>query len=234
MDNFFDKNNDDHWMATSDLMAGLMMIFLIVAIFSILEPRVMEAREKEDVLRELRQDLTNLKAEICSELEDEFTDADELGIQICEDALLVRFKDTNALFETSKAELKPEFEEILEDFFPRYVEVLENYFEDIDEVRIEGHTDDQPFRGVCGEDKFCNYIENMKLSQARTSEVMRFVLSLDEAEDYEEWFIKNMTANGLSSSRFICWGDTICGDIKWIDRGKSRRVEFAIRLKDEL
>lgn len=267
------QKTEESWIATSDLMAGLMMIFLLLLVMYITKSSEMEeikdyneqrildmkkdivaqnkrlkkeqealtaqkeeldAREREqevrrrEILEEIGRERRNLEGEICQELKSEFADAEWRDrIQICEDALLVRFNDPDTLFELGKDVIRPSFRVILADFFPRYVEVLDGYFEEIDEVRIEGHTDDIGFP-KCRGNSFCNYFENMKLSQDRTRSVMDFVLRLREVRNYENWLIKNMTANGLSSSHLIYY-DEAEGSI---DRKKSRRVEFVIRLKE--
>ncbi|MEN8217007.1 MAG: hypothetical protein ABFS56_11685 [Pseudomonadota bacterium] len=52
----------------------------------------------------------------------------------------VRFKAPKVLFESGKSKLRHKFKTILDDFFPRYVNILQRYRNDIEAIRIEGHT----------------------------------------------------------------------------------------------
>ena len=115
-----------------------------------------------------------------------------------------------------KADLKPKFKEILDDFFPRYIAVLnrKEYKDRIVEIRIEGHTDSK------GE-----YFYNMALSQDRTRSVLQYCFDLMTDEQLV-WLKSLITANGLSSSQ------PILVDGKE-DFKLSRRVEFRVRTNAE-
>jgi outer membrane protein OmpA-like peptidoglycan-associated protein len=54
--------------------------------------------------------------------------------------LSVRFRNPDILFDTGKDQIKPQFQNILTDFFPRYVRIVTggNYEGSIQEIRIEG------------------------------------------------------------------------------------------------
>ena len=66
-------NDDESWVSVSDMMTGLMMIFLFIAIIYIQEV-LNTYGEFEDV-----------QAKICSELKNEFNDEQELwNMKICE------------------------------------------------------------------------------------------------------------------------------------------------------
>ena len=135
----------------------------------------------------------------------------------------MRFKDPETLFDFGKSTLKPKFKTILFTFFPKYLNVLNNYREEIEEVRIEGHTD-KVWRNTS--DPLEAYFGNMELSQDRTRSVLEFLFALEVARKHETWLTRYMTANGLSSSRPVFDKET-----KKINPDASRRVEFKIRLK---
>lgn len=202
------ESNDENWMPVSDLMAGLMIVFLFIAIAFI---------------KGVGQEQQRLTDSICSELRGAMENIEwREQIEICEDEIVVKFKDPDALFDLNKAALKPKFKNMLDDFFPKYMFVIKKYENEIDEVRIEGHTDDtgSPQHRT----KLDKYFYNMGLSQRRTRSVMEYVFSSETAKDHEAWLIRHMTANGLSSSDPVYDGELM-------DRDKSRRVEFRVRLK---
>lgn len=204
------ESAEENWMSASDLMAGLMVVFLFVAIAFI---------------KGVGQEQKRLEMSICAELNEAMEDASWRDqVEICDDEIVVKFKDPDALFDLNQATLKPRFRSMLSDFFPKYMDVIGRYEMEIDEVRIEGHTDDTGLRSH--NTKLEKYFYNMGLSQRRTRSVMEFVFKTRAAKENETWLISHMTANGLSSSDPVFQQDG-----KRLDRSKSRRVEFKIRLK---
>ena len=135
----------------------------------------------------------------------------------------MRFNDPDTLFPFNKSDLKPKFKQILAEFFPAYLTVLNKYKVEIEEVRIEGHTD-KVWKNT--NDPFVEYFGNMELSQNRTRSVLQFLFALEGTRKHEQWLTRYMTANGLSSSRPIMDKET-----KTVNPEASRRVEFKIRLK---
>ena len=92
----------------------------------------------------------------------------------------------------------------LADFFPRYIEILSkaDYKEEIEEIRIEGHTSSEWQDQVPIDVAFMN---NMELSQNRARNVLDYVLEIDNPKISRNkiWLKKKVTANGLSSSHLI-------------------------------
>ena len=203
------ESEEESWMSISDLMAGLMIVFLFIAIAYI---------------KGIGQEQNNLTSDICKDLKLAFQEETwRENISICEDGLVVRFSDPDTLFPFNKADLKPKFKTILAEFFPGYLTVLNKYQEEIEEVRIEGHTD-KVWKNT--NDPFVEYFGNMELSQNRTRSVLQFLFALGVAREHEQWLTRYMTANGLSSSRPIINEET-----QKVNDEASRRVEFKIRLK---
>ena len=134
-------------------------------------------------------------------------------------SLTIRFQEPDVLFETNQFELKNAFKVILKDFFPRYIKVISKpkFKDNIEEIRIEGHTDNVG-----------NYYHNMELSQNRTRSVLTYVLDNTELNPQtKQWVKDNLTANGLSFSKPIADNGTEEG------RYRNRRVEFRIRTNAE-
>lgn len=225
------REDDSDWLSVSDLMAGLMVIFLFIAIIFIrplaeqniaLEEQRAQLESQKERIAEIAVTWQDTEAGIYDALVKEFEeDLPRWNAEIEEDTLLIRFRSPEVLFAEGDSEIRPRFQDILADFFPRYAGVLSEFRDAIDEIRIEGHTSSE-WRSASIEQAYYN---NMELSQARTREVLRFVLALTEVNAEREWLQSLLTANGLSSSRLILdeFGEE--------DPNLSRRVEFRVRTK---
>lgn len=206
-----------HWISVSDLMAGLMMVFLLVAVVFM----VIVQKESER-MREVAEIYLDLREALYEDLLEEFEDdLPRWGAELSPD-LVITFQDSGALYEIGSANLRPRFAEILEEFFPRYVRVitLEDYRDEIEEVRIEGHTSSE-WTHALNENEA--YINNMRLSQARTRSSLEYVINLPDVSHEDAWLKRNLTANGLSSSQPILNADGS------ENAELSRRVEFRVR-----
>ena len=131
------QDHEGHWVAVSDLMAGLMMVFMLVSVVFMIN-----VETERDKIRDVAILYDQLRTQLYKDLQTEFADdMSRWGAELDED-LAFRFNNTDVLFDKGEAELKPEFQAILDDFFPRYVRIItqEQYRDDILEVRIEGHT----------------------------------------------------------------------------------------------
>ena len=214
------QETEEHWISISDVMAGLMMIFLFIAIIYMVDIK----KDKDDLV-EKAVNYLKLKDRIYKDLHNEFR-PDFLKWRATFDrkTLSIRFSEPNIYFKQNSNEIEPVFKKILNDFFPRYIAILySKYQTDIEEIRIEGHTSSEWFYQT---DPDLAYINNMKLSQARTRSVLQHVLNLFEVTNKKKWLKKHLTANGLSSSRLI---ET--NEIE--DEEASRRVEFRVETNAE-
>ncbi len=202
-------------LSIGDLMAALLLIFVLLLSSTLM--RLQDEFENKSLIAER---YTAIKADIYNQLMIEFKgDLEKWNASIDPDDLVFRFEEPDILFEVNQSEIKPQFKEILNDFFPRYITVISkpNFKENIEEIRIEGHTDNS---GA--------YFYNMELSQNRTRSVLSYVLqnTLQSGQD-QEWVKSNLTANGLSYSKPIASNDDEDG------RSLNRRVEFRIRTNAE-
>lgn len=212
---------EDHWISVSDLMAGLMIIFLFISV-----SYMMQVNKEKTQIKEVAVTYSRLQSNLYDDLFNEFkNDLVKWNAEIDKDTLSIRFKEPDVLFERGKSNLKVEFVEILKDFFPRYISILENkkYKDDIEEIRIEGHTSSEGLTKYQTEQQA--YLYNMKLSQDRTRSVLEFILSLNASKPYDDisWLRLHLTANGLSSSKIIV------NDKGIEDKKRSRRVEFRVK-----
>jgi len=215
------KEQEGHWVAVSDLMAGLMMVFLLISVVFMIH---VEWQRKKITDVAILYD--TLRTQLYQDLLAEFApDLPNWGAELDED-LTFRFNKTELLFERGESDLNPQFQNILSDFFPRYLKIItqEKYRDDILEVRIEGHTS-SGWLGANDEDEA--YINNMELSQARTRSTLAYLLNLQPVQDEKTWLKNYLTANGLSSAKVIINASGIENE------DRSRRVEFKVRTDAE-
>ena len=190
------QRDEGQWISVADLMAGLMVIFLFIAI-SYIRP----IENTQETIRSIAATWNDSEADIHAALQREFgDDLRRWNAELERETLTVRFKAPEVLFGNATHELKPTFKTILMDFFPRYLRVLEGFRGAIDEVRIEGHTSSVWQGSTSAEDA---YFKNMALSQARTRSVLEFGLLLPASQPFRDWARGHLTATGLSSSRPI-------------------------------
>ena len=185
-------------LSLGDLMAGLLLIFVLLLSFLMLNLTEVVATYKT-----LREDLyLDLKTEFEKDLE-------KWQAILDREKLSVRFRKPEVLFKKGSADVLPVFKEILDDFFPRYIELLTEtkdangkakYINHIAEIRIEGHTSSEWSAEASQEEA---YILNMELSQDRTRRVLHYVIQIPEISEKKGWLKQYLTANGLSSSKLI-------------------------------
>ncbi|MDY2942339.1 MAG: OmpA family protein [Paludibacteraceae bacterium] len=210
------------WMSVSDLMTGLMIIFLFIAI-----AYMRQVQENQTVLT----DYVETRNKLHDKLQSEFKDRPEDWQLVIGKDLSMKFNNPEVLFATGSAELTPKFKSILDEFLPKYIDILINdsLCTRIKEIRIEGHTDDVKFAGS-NTDPF---IDNARLSQQRSLAVLTYLRQMPALKKYtpdqqkmlEYWF----TANGLSYGKSLDKdGEYTFISKQPIDRNLSRRVEFRI------
>ena len=209
------RPDDEHWLSVSDLMAGLMVIFLFIAI-TYIRPVV----ETQNRIRDIVVAWKDSEVEIHDALRQEFEDdLPKWHAELDRETLSIRFRAPDVLFDAGTANLQPEFKSILDNFFPRYLKVLHVFQGAIAEVRIEGHTSSEWEEAATNDEA---YFKNMALSQARTRSALEYALGLPLVNPFKEWAQAHLTANGLSSSQLVYRGSQE-------DKIRSRRVEFRVR-----
>ena len=209
----FSDNEFNIWESISDLMTGLMMIFLFICLAFLYQ-----LEKTQDMIQ-----ATNKR--IYQDLRTEFTDEEmaEWGAEFDEKTLAIVFdKKPEVLFDVNQSYLKPRFQEILSNFFPRYIKILtspEN-FNEIYEIRIEGYASIET-----GENPDLDYVYfyNMKLSQDRARNVLQYVFGIPSLSDRKNWLRETIITNGYSFS----------GADKKIDTNQQRRIEFRVMTKSE-
>ena len=210
------------WMSVSDMMTGLMVIFLFVAV-----AYMIKVHDNQSILINYVDTKQHLHNRLLSEFKG---DTAKWKMVVGRD-LSMKFKEPELLFAQGSGELQPKFKAILNEFIPRYLNILltDSLRHRILEIRIEGHTDS--LRMVkYGKDP---YLSNVLLSQERAYNVLKHIREMKEFNNYtpeqkkllDFWF----TANGLSYGKALdnkgeyaaLSGDSVNNDM-------SRRVEFRI------
>jgi len=238
---------DDHWLSVSDLMAGLMMVFLFISIVlmrnALLErdaakdlatiyqddrDKVKELANRyqieRDKIKEIAAAYQNNKVDIYNALIDEFkADLPLWDAEIHKDDLSFNFKSPDVLFGVGEITLNPKFKEILDDFFPRYLEVIAQFKSSIQEIRIEGHTSSKWNANTTKDEAYFN---NMDLSQGRTRSVLFYIYRINGIASKRPWIKANIAAVGYSSSKLILTDGAEDGD-------RSRRVTFKLVTNSE-
>lgn len=173
--------NDEHleeyeedattWIALSDMMTGLMAIFLALSIAILL---IKESKKDAIILTVSETIINNLKRE---------------GIDANVDPKTGRLMvSTDTNFDFGSANLKPQGKEDLDTIIPIYAKAIFNLkpeqIESIDRILIEGHTD-----------KVGGYASNMTLSSQRANAILTYIDSM-ETFDYKNELLHKLTAVG--------------------------------------
>lgn len=209
------KDEGEHWLTVSDLMAGLMIVFLFIAIAYMRDTKIENKKMKEVAIAYQ----TNQVAIYDSLMEEFQSDLAKWGAKINQETISFEFNAPEVLFIQNEITLRPRFKEILNDFFPRYLNRLLLFRDSINEIRIEGHTSSEWNKYT---DKSESYFENMELSQGRTRSVLKHVYYLPDVNQDQKWIKKTIAAVGFSSSKLIV------KDNGEEDKNASRRVSFRV------
>ena len=185
----------EHWLTISDLMAGLMMVFLLISV-ALMRSAFLDRDRMREVAVAYREGQVAIDQALRREFEN---DLEKWDAAIDAENLTFEFRSPEVLFEAGDIALQPRFAVILDDFFPRYLRVLRAFETVIDEVRVEGHTSSDWVSAT--EDEA--YFNNMRLSQGRTRSVLEHVYRLPTAPGDRNWVRLKVAAVGFSSSRLV-------------------------------
>ncbi len=201
--------HENFWASYSDLMAGLLMIFALTTVVTILDInhrliKPTETLEKwQKVINEIRND---------KEL------ATISNIHIDPDTGALIISDKNLRFGFGDSDLGQEAEEILKKAVPKYLEIVSKYpdfLERINVIEIAGHTDRKDHKNA-----------NPYLSRRRAGQVYHFLSNEPAMKPHLKLFNEKAITAGYAATRFFetsCIEDT-CAE--------ARRVEITILLKE--
>ena len=230
-----EEEETSYWLSYSDMMAGLLLVFVLIITFTMLQAKAQYEEKEEQLIaqqellleqqeimvqqQEQLDKVIGVRGDLVQALKEEFEGTD-LKVTVDEQTGAITF-DSSVLFDYNKSDIKQAGVDFLREFLPRYFKVLLDpaFKEYISEIIIEGHTD------ING-----GYMYNLDLSQKRALSVAAFCLN--ETNN----FISNeevlalreiVTANGRSYSAPVKDSE---GNV---NMEASRRVEFKFRLTDE-
>lgn len=213
----------DGYSAIADMMSGLMMVFLFIAVAFMLNQQAItkEVERQNDAMRAIAEMAEHGRISIYTALNQAFAaDLSNWGAVLLPNNT-VRFKAPDVLFEAGKAELTTRYKAILDVFFPRYVEILYKHKTELEAVRIEGHTSND--WGTVTDERE-SFVLNMGLSQERALETLKYGFQLITDKAQVAWLQKVLMGNGRSFGELI-YQDT---ENKIINADASRRVEFKL------
>jgi len=209
-------NHNSFWLSISDLMSGLMVVFMFIAI-----AYMYEMKEIVNGVIYITEGFQDTEHSLYQELNKEFKeDLEDWNAYLDAKSLSIIFKEPDVLFEKGKYNIKKRFQAILNDFFPRYIDVLnsQEFRSKILSIRIEGHTSSEWHQDTSIRKA---YLNNMSLSQLRASQVLQYVLKTKLNGSYK-WIRDRLVAVGYSSSKVKFTNTGI------EDKKLSRRVEFKV------
>ena len=222
--------SESHWVSLSDVMTGLMVIFLFIAV-----AYMKRVKEVIDMTEVVLDETVAVRQKLLRELNDEFSADLKRWHMSIDDDLSIKFQTVgkDVLFQTNSSKLEADYRERLSQFLPRYFDILRKpeYRDRILEVRVEGHTD---AKKIARTDR---YLGNLDLSQERAASVVRFFRTSDyftsfDTDEVNHWNYR-LTANGLSYGRMLNRDGQLVSEYGGTpDDDASRRVEFRVVTRD--
>ena len=169
-------DENPYWISFSDIMAGLLVIFILAAVM--LNVELTQRKENVDnAIQEIK--MTNGLREVMLEEIVEELSKRGIRVEISEDKKVLRIPEDVLAFETRQYQIPRDRLDIVADI-GRVIHdriTTESRFKYIDTIFVEGHTDSRPARG------FMQDQGNWGLSTARATSIWRYWSSgLDYSE----------------------------------------------------
>ena len=208
-----DESENIFWMTMTDLMTGLVLVFVVMFLYSFLQNNVDNFQ-------------INAAKEQSSKVLQETLKSQNIEATVDSAAGVVKISDLE-LFEVNKSDLSLKGRKYLDKFVPAYIDSLfkNEYLKDrIDKILIQGHTDSQNFAGKYTQDE--QYMKNMELSLNRAYSVANYMIKTPYNKSYGDKLRKIVIVEGASSSMPV----VVNGKE---DFAKSRRVELKLVLKNK-
>lgn len=236
------SDDGGEWLAVSDLMAGLMMVFLLIAVAFMFnwgqayDERQEKAEgipnDEESSFHEGAQKDPSTEGDgglpcdvdLNGDCPDLFSDSDRGIIRGKDTLTFVQVGETEH-FRSQESEITESLKLQLDAECPDFVKKIDADRNNIDEIRIEGHTsknwrDEDSEKG--------KYLNNLELSQQRALNVLKYCFrdQLDDTYADQQWYFEHLRAIGMSSAKPKPRKDGT------EDPEKSRRVEIRL-IKDQ-
>lgn len=211
------SSDEGHWLSVTDLMAGLMVIFLLISV-ALMNRTDIEKRAIERIAVKISEKEIEIHRALAEEFEDDF---ERWKISFDEQRpLIIDFNAARYKFEIGKPYLPDALKQVLNEFFPRYLNVLQRYEKDIKAIQMEGHTSSG---WNDGDTPLYAYKTNMNLSQKRSRNLFDHIIANKEAfNTHLYWLRDKLSAIGYGPSNLIYFEN---GDE---DKERSRRISFRV------
>lgn len=210
-----DSSENVFWVTMSDLLLGLVVVFLVLFVFAITgftQNKVNEKETQYQVTEKIAQELqkNNIKVDV-----DKFSGT-------------IKISDLE-LFELNSWELSPKGKTFMSKFVPVYLDSVmkdKSVRDKVSQIVIEGHTDSQTFAGAKSKEE--QYYKNMDLSLKRASSVAQYIVYSDYKgkNSYEKDLFKLFVVAGKGPAEPVLVNGKE-------DYSKSRRVELKLMFKDK-
>lgn len=237
MKHFFRKaDNESHnfWMSYTDLMSGFLIVFIIASIIYFNRSneiaKLVDGVPIDDIKEWLKERQTNATlVNVNKDFEQVFNDIK--GIKIDTIVGSIRVYPTNnekELFkkgsDTMELNLRTRLDLFGRNFVEKAMSLVNDEHKDIQEIRIEGHTDSD-----------ADFIYNLDLSSRRARAVYAYIHDCCGLTREEIRFMEDkMIAVGYSEARLIDdKGELIGTSSQSENKDNSRRIEFRIIGKDK-
>jgi outer membrane protein OmpA-like peptidoglycan-associated protein len=207
------------WLPVSDVMSGLMMVFLFISVVI-----MRSAITTQATIEEVTVSHQLLREELYRGLLDEFEeDLDNWHASVHQENLTMSFHESDGMFASGQSTLNAHYMTIFGEFYPRYINVIEPYVGSILEIRIEGHTS----KGwQNSESELEAYLNNLGLSQNRALSVLKLLSNVDSRSSSNSMLFSKFTSIGYSSAK------PLLDERGLEDIEGSRRVAFRIILPE--
>lgn len=210
-----DSSENVFWVTMSDLLLGLVVVFLVLFVFAITgftQNKVNEKETQYQVTEKIAQELqkNNIKVDV-----DKFSGT-------------IKISDLE-LFELNSWELSSKGKTFMSKFVPVYLDSVmkdKSVRDKVSQIVIEGHTDSQTFAGAKSKEE--QYYKNMDLSLKRASSVAQYIVYSDYKgkNSYEKDLFKLFVVAGKGPAEPVLVNGKE-------DYSKSRRVELKLMFKDK-
>lgn len=213
------QNSEDDsnvfWVTMSDLLLGLVVVFMVLFVFAITGFTQNKINEQETQYQVTEKIVNELKKNNIDVEADKFSGR-------------IKISDLE-LFELNSWELSPKGKAYMAKFVPVYLNTImgdKKISDNISQIIIEGHTDSQTFAGAKTEEE--KYYRNMELSLRRASSVAKYIVYSDfkGKKNYEKKLFQLLSVEGKGPSEPVIVNGKE-------DFSKSRRVELKIMFKDK-
>jgi flagellar motor protein MotB len=213
---------DENYVAFSDIMTCLMIIFLFVALSYIMDVysgRYVQEDLYNSISAHLSKELQNSNVRLSKDLSLKFINAGGND-------------SSEVLFEQGDDKMTHLFTRQIDSIWPKYQKIIlaDSFINHIGEIRIEGHADTTSPR----KSKMSSYDYNLELSSKRAQKVLHYIRNMECYKvlpiEKKERLQYLLTANGMSYSRSLNKDDSVAylARNKQIELIRSRRVEFKI------